>query len=91
MARNGTPDDIAHYLTHDYFRDSGELRHWFDTSSSNVISVNISGLNSAGQQLARWALDAWETVADVDFRITGGGAMLTFDDSQSGATASYTY
>jgi len=83
-----TLDELADYLTDGYWNDSGRLARSFDTSSSNVITVNITGLTAEGQQLARWAFEAWEMVADLDFVETSGSAMITFDDGDSGAYAS---
>ncbi|WP_299694828.1 M10 family metallopeptidase [uncultured Tateyamaria sp.] len=64
----------------------------YDTSVSNQITVDISGLTAAGQQLARWAMDAWEMVANIDFVIQldgQGNEMITVDDEDSGAFAYY--
>ncbi|AKS47840.1 serralysin [Octadecabacter temperatus] len=61
----------------------------FDTSSSNVITVNLSGLTADGQQLAQWAMEAWEMVANIDFQIVTSGEMITLDDEDSGAFAYY--
>ena len=82
---------IADYLTTGYWQDNGCLPHSFDTSSSNVISVNLAALTSAGQALARAALDAWEAVADIVFQETTGSAKISFDDDQSGAFCSASY
>nr|WP_247744811.1 M10 family metallopeptidase C-terminal domain-containing protein [Shimia sp. R11_0] len=79
----GTVDELADFLTEGYW---GSERHW-DTSSDNVISVNITGLTAEGQQLARWAFQAWEMVANLDFRETSGAADITFDDEARGAYA----
>lgn len=82
-------DTMAEFLTHDYWEANGGSAHRFDTSSSNVISVNIDGLDDAGKQLARWAFEAWEAVADIDFVETSGTAQITFDDEDDGAYANY--
>lgn len=81
-------DELANYLTDGYWNDTNRSGRAFDTSSDNVITVNLTGLTAAGQQLARWALEAWEMVANLDFQETGGSADITFDDNQSGAYAS---
>jgi serralysin len=52
----GTLDEMANYLISGYWSDG---RRFFDTSSDNVITVNLEALTAEGQQLARWALDAW--------------------------------
>lgn len=85
----GSLDDLSDYLTTGYWTDNGQTPHSFDTSTSQVITVDISALTADGQQLARWALEAWEAVADITFDEQTGGAQITFDDDQAGASASY--
>lgn len=80
---------LADYLVNGYWADTGGSAHRFDTSADNRITVNISALTEAGQQLARWAFEAWEAVADLDFSETDGSAMITFDDDDDGAYTSY--
>jgi len=81
----GTLDELAAYLTDGYWQDSGRSQRSFDTSSDNQISVDITGLTAGGQQLARWAFEAWETVANIDFVEVSSGADMTFGDGDSGA------
>ncbi|MGR3761187.1 M10 family metallopeptidase [Roseobacteraceae bacterium NS-SX3] len=81
----GTVDEMAAYLTDGYWEDTGRARRSFDTSASNVITVNLDGLTADGRQLARWALEAWENVADLQFQEVSGSADITFDDNNSGA------
>ncbi|MEC7962618.1 MAG: M10 family metallopeptidase [Pseudomonadota bacterium] len=87
-SRGAELDTLAGYLTDGYWQDQGYGRHAFNTSGSNEITVNLTGLTAAGQQFARWALEAWEMVADLDFREVSSGGQITFDDEQSGAYAS---
>ncbi|MVO18514.1 M10 family metallopeptidase [Parasedimentitalea huanghaiensis] len=82
-----TLDELADYLTDGYWQDSSRSQRSFDTSGSNQISVDITGLNAGGQQLARWAFETWETVANLDFVEVSSGADITFDDEDSGAYA----
>lgn len=82
-------DTLADYLTDGFWEDTGRARHAFDTADSNIITVNIAGLTVAGRQLAQAAMDAWEMVANVDFRVVRGAAQITFDDWDRGAYASY--
>ena len=84
-------DTLALYLTNGYWQDGGSSPHKFDTSTSNVITVNLEGLTEEGRQLARWAMEAWESVADIAFSETSSRAMITFDDASSGAFASYSW
>jgi serralysin len=84
-------DTLADYLTTGYWIDSGSAPHRFDTAAGNDITVNIDALTAEGQQLARWAFDAWEAVADLDFVETSGAARITFDDANAGANAGFSY
>ncbi|WP_264211859.1 M10 family metallopeptidase [Leisingera thetidis] len=83
----GTLNDLAGYLTHGFWEDRSLTARSFDTSSDNVITVNLTGLTSAGQKLARWALETWEMVAGIEFSETRQGADINFDDGGSGAYA----
>ncbi|WP_168193229.1 DUF4214 domain-containing protein [Rhodophyticola sp. CCM32] len=85
------PDMQAAYLTDGFWADFGAARHAFDTSTSNVITVYLDALTADGQRLAEWALQAWEAVADIRFQAVSNasGAMIRFDDDQSGAYANY--
>lgn len=86
----GTVGQMATYLTHGYWQDNGQGAHVFNTANSNVITVNISGLNNAGKQLARWAFETWEMIADIDFVEVTSGGRLVMDDNRSGAYSVYT-
>ncbi|MEP1962403.1 M10 family metallopeptidase C-terminal domain-containing protein, partial [Tateyamaria sp.] len=80
----GSLDDLALQLTEGFWGGS-ELT--FNTSTSNEITVNLDGLTAAGQQLARWAMEAWEMVVDLDFVEVANGEMITMDDEDGGAFA----
>jgi len=80
--QTATIPELADYLVSGYWQ--GDVRS-FDTSQDNRITVDVSGLTSAGRQLARWALDAWEAVADMNFVEVSSGAEITFADDQPGA------
>jgi len=84
----GTIDQMANYLVSDFW---GGLSRSFDTSVSNVITVNITALTPEGQQLARWAFEAWEMVADIDFVEVNGSADITFTDDNAGAYTDSSY
>ncbi|WP_058313532.1 M10 family metallopeptidase C-terminal domain-containing protein [Cognatishimia activa] len=79
---------MAGYLTHGYWEDTGRSQRSFETSANNEITVDLSGLQTDAQQLVRWALEAWTQVADLHFREVSNGAQITFDDNESGAFAS---
>ncbi|SMP05991.1 M10 family metallopeptidase [Shimia sagamensis] len=82
---DGSVQDMADYLTSGYWTDNGGTSRSFDTSVSNVITVNITSLSAAGQQLARWAFEAWELVADIDFQEVAGAANISFQNTDAGA------
>lgn len=89
-ASEGTLDQLASYLTDGYWADDGDDGGAFDTRFSNEITVNITALNAAGRQMARWAFEAWELVADLEFIETASNAAdIMFDDEDSGAYASF--
>ena len=91
-AVSGSLDDMKNYLINGYWSDNSFRAHQFNPGSSGNITVNLTGLTSNGKQLARWAMEAWESVANLNFiETTSGGAQLTFDDNQSGAFAGADY
>lgn len=84
-------DELADYLTDGYWEDNGASARSFDTSTDNVITVDLSGLTDEGEQLALWAFEAWESVADIVFEeVATGDADITFDDEEDGAYTSIT-
>ncbi len=83
---NGSLDQLADFLVEGYW---GSQRS-FNTSASNTIDVNLTGLAADGQVLARAALESWEMVANIEFRETSGSADITFQDSAAGAYATFT-
>ncbi|WP_417585528.1 M10 family metallopeptidase C-terminal domain-containing protein [Pelagibacterium sp.] len=85
----GTLDQLADYLTDGYWTDSGDSPMAFDTSASNEITVDLTGLTAAGKQLARWALQAWELVADLQFTEVTSRADMIFDDSDRNTAYAY--
>ena len=81
-------DEIA-----DYMINRRPHTQAFDTESGAVLTADISALDEAGQQLARWALEAWTNVTGIKFEfVNDDNAHITFDDDQdSGDTNAYTY
>ncbi|AXI48007.1 hypothetical protein C1J03_19585 [Sulfitobacter sp. SK012] len=77
-------DTLANFLTEGYW---GGRERSFSTVSDNIITVDIGGLTSSGRELARWAFEAWERVADIDFREVSFNADIEFDDFDDGAYA----
>lgn len=82
-------DRLASYLTDGFWNDRGEARHAFDTSDGNVITVNVTDLTAEGRALALAAMDVWEMVANLDFRVVTTGGEIVFDDAFQGAYATY--
>lgn len=73
---------IAKYLTTDYW--NGDWRSQ-DDAGLTTITVNLTGLTTAGKRLARAALEAWESVANITFKEIQGDADITYDDSNPGS------
>jgi serralysin len=80
-AYEATLDELADYLTTGYWEDNFETPAAFDTRSNNVITVSLAGLDAIGVRFAEAAMEAWELVADLDFRIVTGSADITFTDN----------
>ena len=83
-----TYDEIVHQLTDDYWESSDRLPRSFSVESGGTLNVDITALTTEGQQLARWALEAWTNVTGIDFRFvdsTHSRIHITFDDSEEGA------
>ena len=72
-------DQIADYLTHGYW---GGFHYAFDVAPGGTLTADITGLTAAGQQLARWALEAWTNVTGINFRFVESDADITFDDEE---------
>lgn len=81
----GTITELADYLRVGYWTDTGRSSHSF----GNTISVDLTNLTADGIQLARWALEAWESVANITFNEVSSGAQMSFDDNQAGAFSDY--
>ncbi|MFW8633825.1 M10 family metallopeptidase [Cribrihabitans pelagius] len=78
-------NQLADYLTDGFWQDRGLSGRSFDTSRDSVITVDVTDLTAEGRQLARWAFDAWEMAADIEFREVSHGAGITFGDNDAGA------
>lgn len=78
---------LADYLVNGYWNDVGEQARAFDVSRDNIITFDLRGLDAAGQALARDAMEAWSSVANLRFQETTGQADIRFTDDQSGAFA----
>lgn len=80
-----TNDQIARQLTHDFWGGSSRS---FNVDPGGTLTVNITALTAAGQNLARNALALWTDVTGINFSEVSSGGNLRFDDNQSGAFAS---
>ena len=84
-------DEIADQLTDGYWEWTWRSRRSFDVEPGGTLDVNIAGLTADGQQLARWALQAWTEVTGINFRFTDTpDAHITFGDDEAGAWARIT-
>lgn len=79
-------DVMARYLTNGFWVETGQIPHSWDTSASNTLTVNLTGVTATMQALIRAALDAWESVANLRFTEVRSGADITFTAEGSGAT-----
>jgi serralysin len=91
MAVYASTNTLARYLTSGYYSDTNQSRYSWDTSNSDVVTVNLGGLTDAGKALARKALAAFEAVVDLDFRETSGGGDIVFTDNSSHQVGRYLY
>ena len=81
-------DEIAHQLSDGYWPwHDGGGRRAFNVGPGGTLTADITALTADGQQLARWALEAWTNVTGIEFRFVAGDADLTFDDDEPGAHA----
>ena len=77
----GTYDELADYLIDGWWETINLAPHKVDVETGGILTVNITALNEDGQQLARWALEAWTMVTGIDFEfVEDGSAFITFDD-----------
>ena len=83
-------DEIARYLTDGYWEAEGNKRHAFDVKPGGTLKVKITALTEDGQQLARWALEAWTNVSGIKFEFVENNANIIFDDNEDGANTSTT-
>lgn len=70
-------EEIADFMSFQFPEEQA-----FDVAAGGVLTANITGLNEAGQQLARWALEAWSNVTGIKFEfVVEDDAQITFDDN----------
>lgn len=81
---NSTSAMLADYLVDGFWRDMGASPFKLVKGSGDAITFNLSGISDEAARLARMALQAWETVVDIDFREVRSGGQIRFDDAGSG-------
>ncbi len=87
-----TMDQIASQLTSGYW---GGNSYAFDAGPSDTLTVDLTGLTQAGQDMARQALQAWSNVTGIEFTETpasqGGPSAVVSEgpDAASGIFTSY--
>ncbi len=74
-----TNDQIAYQLTNGYW---GSDVHHFNVTQGGTITVNIAGLTSAEQTLARAALQDWSDIIGVHFQEVTSGGQIQFSDKE---------
>ena len=80
----GTYDDLADYMTDGFWEWSGSSRAAFDVGPGGTLTADITALTEAGQQLARWALEAWSNVTGIEFQfVDNDNADLIFDNQEA--------
>ena len=90
----GTYDEIANYLAEGYnqeITDGSRGRQIFDIKTGDELTVNITAITEAGQQYARWALEAWTYVSGITFKFVDQDAHISFSDSQEGKLRYYRF
>jgi len=75
-----TSDQIATQLYSTFW--GGTERH-FNVAPGGTITVNLTQLNAAGQNLAREALALWTDATGINFSEIAGTAQMRFIDQQS--------
>ena len=74
-----TMDTIAGFITQGAW--AGDAHH-FAATPGGTITVNMSSLNSAEQNLARSALGEWSDIIGIHFQEVTTGGQIVFDDSE---------
>jgi serralysin len=80
----GTMDQFADWMVNGFW--NGDSHH-FNVTQGGTITVNLTGLTTEGQNIAREALNMWSDVIGVTFAEVTGNAQITFDDLDQGTGA----
>jgi serralysin len=84
----GSVNQFASQLASGYWDGNS---HHFNVTQGGNLSVNLTGLTTTGQNLARLALRQWGDVIGISFVEVSSGGQILFDDDQTGASSSSTY
>ena len=71
----------------DYLNQNGWGGAQWNIATGGTLTVDITALTSAGQFLARAALDIWSDATGLNFQEVSSNGDITFDDDQEGAFA----
>ena len=84
----GSYDEIADFLTDGYWE--WENRSWiaFNVEPGGMLTVNITALSEDGQQMARWAFEAWTNVTGINFEFVEDEDVDIIFDNEAGSNAS---
>lgn len=81
-------DQIGNQLTQGYW--DGD-QHAFNVGSDRSITVNVSALPAAQQNLAVQALATWSDIIGVQFVPVNSNAEITFQNTGAGAYSNFSY
>ena len=87
------PDNggIVSFLTNGYWDHYNSPHPRFSLSEDRTITVNISTLSPDWQQLARWALESWSQIANINFMETDSqDAQILFNGSHGEVQTEFT-
>lgn len=82
-----TPTEIARYLTHGYWEDTGRTARSYDVKQGGTLTADITDLSAGEQTIAKMALQAWTAVTGIRFDTTsraGDRANIQFVNDDTG-------
>lgn len=87
----GTYDEIADYLTTGFWEGVNGFNGAFNVAPGGTLTANITVLTEVGQQLARWAFEAWSNVTGLKFEFVEDDSADIVFDNEAAANASSTF
>ena len=83
----GTVDDLARYLTDDYWETTDESRRKYNVNAADpTVTVNLAPLSEGEKALAEKAFESWTIVSGIEFEyIETEGADITFTSIPGGS------